>query len=201
MKKKILIRTALLASLGLFIATSAIAGPHHGRGYRNWGNSAAFTEACSGKAAGDTVQLTTPRGRTLDAVCETDGGGVLYARPTAPRGAEQYYNTTLAACQDKKPGDKVQVKTPCGVTIEGTCIQQGQDLRANIGNQFPCGYGAQFGRQGHWGRGPGNGPQYGGGYGAIDSACQGKNKGEKVSFETRYGDIVDIICGDTTSNK
>lgn len=37
MKKKILVQTALLASLGLFLASSAIAGPHHGHHRRCWG--------------------------------------------------------------------------------------------------------------------------------------------------------------------
>ncbi|MDL2286370.1 hypothetical protein LJC24_02875 [Desulfococcaceae bacterium OttesenSCG-928-F15] len=278
MKKRILTRTALFASLGLIFVTSAIAGPHHGRGYRHWEGAPAFSEACAGKTEGDKVQVNTPRGRTLDAVCVQmeDGalrawperavkhheamlaackgkkegekirftdmrgnerealcekrGAELFPIPDGPRGAWANKRAVFEACQGKKPGDKVQVETPCGIPVDGTCIQKGKELIAKTGNASPCngwnqGQGPRHGWKGHgwkghkkgtgygygrgyenapcweyYGYGPGNGAN-GMGYGVIQRACQGKAKGEKVSFETPCGAVVDITCGETPSRQ
>lgn len=223
MKKRTFIKTALFVSMGLLVTATAFAGPYRGRCFQGE-IPPSFVDACKGKTEGAKVNVTTPRGRNIQAVCVKDAGTLramperfhrhhetmiaacrgkkagdqvsvasprggtfnavcenwgdtLLASPERGTGFRAYRGELLEACKGKAQGDTVEYTTPCGASFEAVCTLEGKELIAQPADGW-----------GYHGRGYGYGPVY--------QACNGKNKGDKVSFETPCGAQVDIVCGD-----
>lgn len=98
-------------------------------------------EACKGKAAGDKVQLTTPSGEVLQAVCK-NLDDQLVAMPVAGRHRDPPPEA-FEVCENKEAGNTVQLTTPSGETITATCREKDGQLVA-----VPAGGKGRNGRQG-----------------------------------------------------
>lgn len=81
----------------------------------------------------------------------------------------------LKACEGKSPGDAVQLQTPYGQTITGTC------------REMPDGRLAAMPQGGPHGRLPGPPPE-------AFMACEGKGVGEVVQIPTPRGETITAIC-------
>jgi len=146
-------------------------------------------DACVGKAAGDAVTFTTPRGIEVNATCETTPSGQLAARP-AGFGPEGPRNGThggppqeaIDACVGKAAGDAVTFTTPRGIVVNATCetTPSGQLVARPA-------------------EGPRNGPRGGPPREAID-ACVGKVAGDTVTFATPRGSVTGT-CETTPSGQ
>ncbi|WP_339136025.1 MAG: hypothetical protein WGN25_19500 [Candidatus Electrothrix sp. GW3-4] len=90
--------------------------------------------ACEGKQLGEKASLITPQGHTLTGTCEQQKNGRLFLRPDRlgkGRGNGRPPMIPPAAYQDcmgKKRGDQIQITTPTGRTITGTCQTDGDRL-------------------------------------------------------------------------
>ena len=81
----------------------------------------------------------------------------------------------LKACEGKSAGDAVQIQTPRGDTITGTC------------REMPDGRLAAMPQGGPHGRLPGPPPE-------AFKACDGKGVGETVQIQTPRGETITAIC-------
>jgi hypothetical protein len=81
----------------------------------------------------------------------------------------------LKACEGKSAGDAVQIQTPHGDTITGTC------------REMPDGRLAAMPQGGPHGSLPGPPPE-------AFKACEGKGVGETVQIRTPRGEIITAIC-------
>jgi hypothetical protein len=81
----------------------------------------------------------------------------------------------LTACEGRSPGDTVQIQTPHGQTISGTC------------REMPDGKLAAVPQGGPQGRLPGPPPE-------AFRACEGKKVGETIQIQTPRGDTVTATC-------
>jgi hypothetical protein len=79
--------------------------------------------ACEGKSPGDTVQIQTPHGQTIDGTCKEMPDGKLVAVPQGgPQGRMPGPPPeAFQACEGKKVGEAVQIQTPRGDMVRATC--------------------------------------------------------------------------------
>jgi hypothetical protein len=118
MLKKAVATVALLA----FVMTAGVAFGQPPGGGRRSGPPPEAIKACEGKSPGDAVQVQTPRGETITGTCrEVRGQLVAVPEGGPPWGHPGLPPEAFQACDGKNQGDAVQVQTPRGETITGTC--------------------------------------------------------------------------------
>ena len=101
-------------------------------------------------------------------------GGWAFAASPASAGPPGPPPEAFKACEGKKAGDTVQIQTPRGDTISGTCREmQGQLVAVPEGGPH--------GRR--------SGPPA-----EAFKACEGKNPGETVRIQTPRGDTISGTC-------
>lgn len=108
---------------------------------------------------------------------DTSSMGQGDRRPGPPPEAYQ-------ACEGKSAGDTVEIETPRGDTMTGTCVQQGDKLVLRPDNMK--------GGPGGGSGGPGGG-QHTPPAEAIE-ACEGKSAGDTAEFVNERGDTVTGTC-------
>ena len=84
--------------------------------------------ACEGKHPGEKARFTGPRGNTVSGTCEQQGDGRLLLRPDHPGMGNRIPPAAYQDCIGKRLGDSVQIVTPNGRTITGTCQSDGDRL-------------------------------------------------------------------------
>ena len=107
-------------------------------------------EACKGKKAGDSLQITLPSGENISATCTASDKG-LFARPEHPQGKQgsmenreqrqggdqegqgQHREPPARAfekCKGKSEGDNVQITLPSGEELSAKCVSSPKGLFA-----------------------------------------------------------------------
>ena len=181
---------------------------------------------CAGKQAGDTVQITTRTGKIISGTCQSDGDK-LYLRPDSSPGMKSHSGNrsdgnsdfnknqpprnrkgnsrstppeaAYRACEGKTAGQEVQMTTPQGRTITGTCEEEGDRLflrsdRSRSGHMNGNGFSGskgqqkpqQFGNKGN--NGKSTPPE------AAYRACEGKTAGEEVQMTGPQGKTITGEC-------
>ncbi|GAB6042896.1 hypothetical protein [Endothiovibrio diazotrophicus] len=132
----LLLLTALAAAPVLH-AEPPDAPPDGGRGPRGGPPPEAFG-ACEGKSAGDSAEFTDRRGETRQGTCEESPDG-LVLRPAGgagggPGGGPQSGDRrgpppeAYTACEGKSAGERAEMNTPRGDTMQGTCEESPEGL-------------------------------------------------------------------------
>jgi hypothetical protein len=118
-------RTPAAAAVGLLVVLT-MAGWTWGQppgGGRPQGPPPEAVEACEGKSPGDAVQIQTPEGQVVSGTCRQMPDGRLVAGP--PGGPEGHLPgpppETFQACEGRRVGDTVQIRTPRGERVTATC--------------------------------------------------------------------------------
>ncbi|MCE1175966.1 MAG: hypothetical protein LWW76_02465 [Burkholderiales bacterium] len=137
MKRSILIASLIAASAALAACGSMGGRDGDSRGQRGHGNFDAMrqaaTTACQGKTEGAQVNLETPRGKTIPAVCVMSPKGELHAMPAQ---MVERMKAAKQACVGKASGDTVQIPDfrDASKTMDATCTQRGDALFAQPKN-------------------------------------------------------------------
>lgn len=137
MKRTILVASLIAASAALAACGSMGGRDGDSRGQRGHGDFDAMRQAaitaCQGKTEGTQVNLDTPRGKTIPAVCTMSPKGELHAMPAQ---MVERMKAAKQACVGKTAGDTVQIPDfrDASKTIDATCTQHSDTLFAQPKN-------------------------------------------------------------------
>ncbi|MBS1175476.1 MAG: hypothetical protein H6R05_1607 [Burkholderiaceae bacterium] len=137
MKRIVLIASLIAASASLVACGSMGGRDGDPRGQRGHGHFDAMRQAavtaCQGKTEGTQVNLSTPEGKAIPAVCMMSPKGELHAMPEQML---EHMNIAKQACVGKASGDAVQIPDfrDTSKTTDATCTQRGGSLVAQPKN-------------------------------------------------------------------